>query len=112
MTKEPAAPDLWHRTGSTYSSFAPVALVLSVLIVLTLVDLYSAFQGRAELQVALRQSQAELQKNEWSSRTLSRLSHDLLLLSEKSPEARKIVSEFGIQAGVQTVPVRRTAGAK
>ena len=112
MKKEAATPDLWNRTGATYSSFAPVSLVLSVLLVLTLVDLYGAFQQRAELQAALRQSQADLQKTEWASRTLSRLSHDLLLLSEKSPEAKKIVNEFGIQAGVQTVPARRPVPGK
>ena len=101
-----------RQVGTTYSSFAPVSLVLSVVIVLTLVDLYGAFQPRAALQVALGRSQSGLQQAQWSARTLSRLSHDLLLLSEKSPETRTIVAEFGIRAELQSSPARRPAAKK
>ncbi len=84
-----------------YSPFWPMALVLLVLILLTALDLHGALLQRAGIRQTLLQVQPTLEKAQVVKNTLNRLSRDLLLLTPKSPEAKKIVQEFGIQAIVQ-----------
>ncbi len=100
MARKSSQPE--KKAEVCYSPFWPMALVLLVLILVTALDLHGAFLQRAGIRQTLVQSQPTLGKARMVKNTLNRLSRDLLLLSPKSPEAKKIVQEFGIQAVVQT----------
>ncbi|MDD5262845.1 MAG: hypothetical protein PHD76_13445 [Methylacidiphilales bacterium] len=100
MARKSSQPE--KKAEAHYSPFWPMALVLLVLILLSALDLHGALLQRAGIRQTLLQAQPTLEKAQVVKNTLNRLSRDLLLLSPKNPEAKKIVQEFGIQAIVQT----------
>jgi hypothetical protein len=86
-----------EKPSVSYTAFLPLSIVLLTLLLISGLETVGLLRQRQQLKALSAQLAPGVQQAQVLSGTLANLSKELVLLSNHSGEAKKIVKEFSIQ---------------